>query len=159
MKDKHPEVAKSLGEAQKMVATLKKKFRNRKTNPRAIHVADAKQQKSRESFFVVMRPRLKRFNPIRFLKRQDLDKDLMYLQRVLGNKIPPESDDWRLRYMIECSQRGVQGTVMCTPPATPAPGSGQVNLQANQVHVVASSGGAVHVSPSTSVVPDHGPVI
>ena len=58
--------------------------------------------------------------------------------------------------MIECSQRGLLSTVMCPPPATPAPGSGQVNLQANQVHVVASYGGAVQVSPSTSVVPDHG---
>ena len=60
--------------------------------------------------------------------------------------------------MIECSKRGVLGTVMCTPPATPAPESGQVNLQANhyQVHVVTSSIGAVQVSPSTSIVPDHG---
>ena len=80
----------------------------------------------------------------------------MYLQRVLGNTIPPEADDWRLPYMIEYTQRGVLGTVMCTPPATPSPGSGQVNLQANQVHIVTSSGGAVQVSPSMSVVPDHG---
>ena len=154
MKDKHPEVAKSIGEAQKMVATLKK---NSETAKQTLEQFMLQMQKSRGSFFAVMRPRLKRLNPIRYLKRQDLDKDLMYLQRVLGNKIPPESDDWRLPYMIECSQRGVLGTVVCTPPATPAPRSGQVNLQANQVHVVASGGGAVQVGPSTSVgVPDHG---
>ena len=155
MKDKHPEVAKSLVEAQKMVATL---IKNSETAKQTLEQFTLQMQKSRGSFFALMRPRLKRLNPIRYLKRQDLDKDLMYLQRVLGNKIPPESDDWRLPYMIECSQRGVLGTVMCTPPATPTPGSGQVNLQGNQIHVhaVASSGGAVQVSPSTSVFPDHG---
>lgn len=58
--------------------------------------------------------------------------------------------------MIECSQRGVPGTVMFTPPAAPVPGSGQVNLQVNQVHVVTSISGAVQVSSLTSVIPDHG---
>ena len=100
MKDKHPEVAKSLGEAQKMVATLKK---NSETAKQTLEQFTLQIQKSPGSFFAVMRPQLKRLNPIRYLKRQDLDKDLVYLQRVLGNKIPPESDDWCLPYMIECS--------------------------------------------------------
>jgi len=91
MKDKHPEFTKALGEAQKMVATLKKK--TLKPQKQTLEQFTLQMQKSRGSFFAVMRHRLKKLNPIKYLKRQDLDKDFVYLPRVLGNKIPPESDD------------------------------------------------------------------
>ena len=48
-----------------------------------------------------MRPRVKRLNPVKYLNRQELDKDLLYLHKALENKVPPESKDWRLPYLIE----------------------------------------------------------
>ena len=115
-------------------------------------------QRSRRSFFAVMRPRLKRLNPIKYLKRQDLDKDLMYLQRILENKIPPESDDWRLPHLIESSQRGVfsphllnTGSMPPIQPAaysTPPANSSAPERVCLQVHA-GSLWGAVEVSPAS----------
>ena len=67
MKDKHPEVAKSLVEAQKMVATV---IKNSETAKQTLEQFTFQMQKSRASFFAIMRPRLKRLNPIRYLKRR-----------------------------------------------------------------------------------------
>ena len=58
-------------------------------------------QRSRGNFFAVMRPRLKRLNPVKYLNRQELDKDLLYLHEALENKVPPESEDWRLPHFID----------------------------------------------------------
>ena len=58
-------------------------------------------QRSRGSFFAVMRPRLKCLNPIKYLNRQELDKDLIYLHKALDNKIPDQSEDWRLLHLID----------------------------------------------------------
>lgn len=153
IKDKHPEVAKSLNETQKMVETLKK---NLETAKQTLEQFTLQMQRSRGSFFAVMRPRLKRLNPIKYLKRQDLDKDLMHLQRILENKIPPESEDWRLPHLIESSQRGVLSphllnTASMSPiqPAahsTPPANSSAPERVSLQVHA-GSLGGAVEVSP------------
>ena len=35
-------------------------------------------QRSRGNFFAVMRPRLKRLNPVKYLNRQEFGKDLLY---------------------------------------------------------------------------------
>ncbi|KAK2549850.1 hypothetical protein P5673_029672 [Acropora cervicornis] len=48
-----------------------------------------------------MRPRLKRLNPVKYLNRQELDKDLLYLHKALENKVPPESEDWPLPHLID----------------------------------------------------------
>ena len=48
-----------------------------------------------------MRPRLKRLNPVKYLNRRELDKDLLYLYRALENKVLPESENRRLRYLID----------------------------------------------------------
>ena len=58
-------------------------------------------QRLRGNFFVVKRPRLKRLNPVKYLNHQELDKDLLYLHKALQNKVPPESEDWRLPYLID----------------------------------------------------------
>ena len=58
-------------------------------------------KQSLEQFFAVMRPRLKRLNPVKYLNRQELDNDLLYLHKALENKVPPESEDWRLPYLID----------------------------------------------------------
>ena len=157
IKDKHPEVAKSLSETQKTVETLKK---NLQTAKQALEQFTLQMQRSRGSFFAVMRPRLKRLNPIKYLKRQDLDKDLMYLQRILKNKIQLESDDWRLPHLIEGSQRGVfsplilnTASVSPVQPATystPPANSSAPDRVSLQVHA-GSLGGAVEVSPATFI--------
>lgn len=54
-------------------------------------------QRSHRNFFAVMRPRLKRLNPVKYLNR----KDLLYLHKALENKVPPESEDWRLPHLID----------------------------------------------------------
>ena len=58
-------------------------------------------QRSRGNFFAVMRPRLQRLNPVKYLNRQELDKDLLYLHKAFENKVPPESEDWRFPYLID----------------------------------------------------------
>ena len=53
-----------------------------------------------------MRPRLRVQNPIRYVDRSALDKDLMILKKALGNKIPlQERMDWELPYIIERYKR------------------------------------------------------
>ena len=47
-------------------------------------------QRSHGNFFAVMCPRLKRLNPVKYLNRQELE-----------NKVPPESEDWRLPHLID----------------------------------------------------------
>ena len=58
-------------------------------------------QRSRGNFFAVMHPRMKRLSPVKYLNRQELDKDLLYLHKVLENKVPSESEDWHLPYLID----------------------------------------------------------
>lgn len=59
-------------------------------------------QRSSASFFSVMRPRLKRQNPVKYVNRSSLDKDLLILKKALENKIPQnESSDWELPFIVE----------------------------------------------------------
>lgn len=49
-----------------------------------------------------MRPRLKRQNPVKYVNRSSLDKDLLILKKALENKIPQnESSDWELPFIVE----------------------------------------------------------
>ena len=43
----------------------------------------------------------KRLYQVKYLNRQELDKDLLYLHKALENKVPPESEDWHLPYLID----------------------------------------------------------
>ena len=98
LKDKHPELGKSISETQKMLNMLRK---NKETAKQSLEQFMLQLQRSRGNFFAVMRPRLKRLNPVKYLHRQELDKDLLYLHKALENKVPPESEDWRLPYLID----------------------------------------------------------
>ena len=98
LKDKHPELGKSISETQKMLTVLRK---NKETAKQSLEQFMLQLQRSRGNFFAVMRPRLKRLNPVKYLNRQELDKDLLYLHKALENKVPPESEDWRLPYLID----------------------------------------------------------
>ena len=98
LKDKHPELGKSISETQKMLTVLRK---NKETAKQSLEQFMLQLQRSRGNFFAVMRPRLKRLNPVKYLNHQELDKDLLYLHKALENKVPPESEDWRLPYLID----------------------------------------------------------
>lgn len=113
---------------------------------------------ARKFFLAVMRPRLKRLNPIKYLKHQDLDKDLMYLQRTLENKIPPESKDWRLPHLIE-SSRGLFSPVSMSPVQPAAYSTPLANRSAPEqvsFQVYAGSLGVVQVSPTPSFITEAG---
>ena len=97
LKDKHPDLGKSISETQKTLTVLRK---NKETAKQTLEQFMMQLQRSRGSFFAVMRPRLKRLNPVKYLNRQELDRDLLYLQKALENKIPPETEDWRLPYLV-----------------------------------------------------------
>ena len=49
-----------------------------------------------------MIPRLRKQNPIKYIDRSALDKDLQVLKKSVGNNIPlSESRDWELPIVIE----------------------------------------------------------
>lgn len=106
LKDKHPELKKDISEGQKIVTSLKKNLNNARQE---LEQFQFQLTRARGNFFAIMRPRLKQIDPIKYLHRQALDKDLLILQRVLGKNIPPETDDWKLAHIIECYKRS------CTP--------------------------------------------
>ena len=59
-------------------------------------------QRAKSSFFAIMRPRLRKQNPAKYVDRSALERDLMILQRALKKKDPlEETYDWRLANAIE----------------------------------------------------------
>ena len=49
-----------------------------------------------------MIPRLRKQNPIKYIDRSALDKDLQVLKKSVGNNIPlSEYRDWELPFVIE----------------------------------------------------------
>ena len=60
------------------------------------------------SFFAVMRPRLRRQNEGRYVDRFSLDKDLILLKKIFNNKIPIDtSRDWEMPFLIARYRRGL----------------------------------------------------
>ena len=98
LKDKHPEVGKSNSKTQKMLTVLRK---NKETAKQSLEQFMLQLQRLCGNFFAVMRPPLKRLNPVKYLNSQELDKDLLYRHKALEKKVPPESEDWRLPYLID----------------------------------------------------------
>lgn len=70
-----------------------------------------------------MRPRVKRLNPVKYQNRQELDKDLP-IKRLKNNKVPSESEDWRLPYLIETCKGQVssfkESAALIPPFSSPA---------------------------------------
>ena len=79
LKDKHPELGKSISETQKMLTGLRK---NKEMAKQSLEQFMLQLQRSRRNFFAIMRPRMKRLHPVKYLNRQELDKDLLYLHNV-----------------------------------------------------------------------------
>jgi hypothetical protein len=96
---KHPEVSKELQELKNLIKDLEKKEAKAKND---LELFSSARQRAASSFFAVMRPRLRKQNPIKYIDRSALDKDLLVLKKALGNKIPlTESKDWELPFIIE----------------------------------------------------------
>lgn len=139
LKDKHPELKKEITEGQKIVTSLKKNLNHARQE---LEEFKCKLAKARGNFFSIMRPRLKQIDPIKYISRQALDKDLLVLQRALGKNIPPEADDWKLGHIIECYKRSCTSyytTTETTPPGPPPATSQQQSSESSTAAVFASS--------------------
>lgn len=103
MRDKHPELKSEIVELKRMQKDLEKKQEKAKAEYDTFKAA---RERAANSFFSIMRPRLRSQNPMRYIDRQALDKDLLILKKALGNKIPiDERQDWELPYVIERFKR------------------------------------------------------
>ena len=105
LKDKHPELSADIRTLQRELKELEQKFAKAKSDH---DVFAASRQRVKSSFFAIMRPRLRKQNPAKYVDRSALDRDLMILQRALKNKVPlEETHDWRLPNVIEEYKHGI----------------------------------------------------
>ena len=105
LKDKHPELLADIRTLQGELKELKQKYAKAKSDH---DIFCASRQRAKSSFFVIMRPHLRKQNPAKYFDRSALDRDLMILQRALRNKVPlKETYDWRLPSVIEEYKHGI----------------------------------------------------
>ena len=83
LKDRHPALSKAINDRQKNLALLRK---NKETAKHTLDQFLMQIQTLCGNFFSIMRPRLKATNTIKYINRQELDKDLLYLKRILEIK-------------------------------------------------------------------------
>ena len=101
LQSKHPEIKSEIAELQDLIKDLEK--RSEKAKNECMNFKAAR-EKASNSFFAIMRPRLRKRNPMKYAgtDRLLLDRDLMTLKKALNNKIPVgEENDWRLQFIIE----------------------------------------------------------
>ena len=105
LKDKHPELLNDIRTLQRELKELEQKYAKAKNET---EVFNASRQRAKSSFFKIMRPRLWKQNPAKYLERSALDRDLVILQRVLKNRVPlNERNDWRLPSVNEKYRHGI----------------------------------------------------
>ena len=103
--EKHPESKNEITELRKLIKDLQKKEAKASEELQSFKLA---KERSVNSFFAVMRPRLRRQNEGRYVDRFSLDKDLILLKKILNNKIPIDtSRDWEMPFLIERYRRGL----------------------------------------------------
>ena len=103
--EKHPESKNEIAELQKLIKDLQKKEAKASEELQSFKLA---KERSVNSFFAVMRPRLRRQNEGRYVDRFSLDKDLILLKKIFNNKIPVDtSRDWEMPFLIERYRRGL----------------------------------------------------
>ena len=83
LKDKHPELLADIRTLQRELKEIEEKFVKAKSDH---DVFVASRQRAKSSFFAIMRPRLRKQNPAKYVDRSALDRDLMILQRALKIK-------------------------------------------------------------------------
>ena len=103
--EKHPESKNEITELRKLIKNLQKKEAKASEELQSFKLA---KERSVNSFFAVMRPRLRRQNEGRYVDRSSLDKDLILLKKIFNNKIPIDtSRDWEMPFLIERYRRGL----------------------------------------------------
>ncbi|XP_078366476.1 uncharacterized protein LOC144650626 [Oculina patagonica] len=101
IREKHPEIKNKISALQAELKDLQKQHEKHKGE---LENFTAAREKSKSSFFSVMRNRLRLQNLPKYTDRLKLDKDLLVLQRALRNEVPkwkPEEGDWQLPLIIE----------------------------------------------------------
>lgn len=101
LQSKHPEFKSEMTELQSLIKELEKK--SSKSKDEFLNFKAAR-EKASNSFFAIMRPRLKKCNAMKYAgtDRLYLDRDLLTLKKALENKVPlDENSDWKLPFMIE----------------------------------------------------------
>lgn len=101
IQSKHPEIKAEITELQGLIKDLEKRSEKSKTELLNFKAA---REKASNSFFAIMRPRLKKSNAMKYAgtDRLLLDRDLLTLKKALNNKVPVnEYDDWQLPLIIE----------------------------------------------------------
>lgn len=107
LQTKHPEFKSAMAELQDLIKSLEK--REQKSKDDLLNFKAAR-EKASNSFFAIMRPRLRKQNAMQYAGRDRLvlDRDLMTLKKALGNKIPAdENSDWRLPFIIDEFKRNM----------------------------------------------------
>ena len=103
--EKHPQSKNEITKLQKLIKDLQKKEAKASEELQSFKLA---KERSVNSFFAVMRPRLRRQNEGRYVDRFSLDKDLILLKKNVNNKIPVDtSRDWEMLFLIEQYRRGL----------------------------------------------------
>ena len=87
IKERHPELLAKIRNLQCELKELEQKYSKVKSDH---EVFISSHQRAKSSFFAIMQPRLRKQNAATYLHRSALDRDLMILQRALGNKVPLE---------------------------------------------------------------------
>ena len=101
IREKHPEMKAKILSLQAELKELQKQHEKQRSE---LETFVAAREKSKSSFFSVMRNRLRLQNLPKYSDRLKLDKDLLVLQRALRNEVPnwdPEESDWQLPIIIE----------------------------------------------------------
>ena len=101
IREKHPEIKNKISSLQAELKELQKQHEKQSSE---LEKFMASREKSKSSFFSVMRNRLRLQNLPKYTDRLRLDKDLLVLQRALRNQVPqwkPEEGDWQLPMIIE----------------------------------------------------------
>ena len=103
IREKHPEIKTNISSLQAELKELQKQHEKKRSELESFMAA---REKSKSSFFSVMRYRLRLQNLSKYTDRLKLDKDLhvLVLQRALQNEVPkwkPEEGDWQLPVIIE----------------------------------------------------------
>ncbi|KAL9988280.1 hypothetical protein ACROYT_G002711 [Oculina patagonica] len=97
IREKHPEIKNKISALQAELKDLQKQHEKHKGE---LENFTAAREKSKSSFFSVMRNRLRLQNLLKYTDRLKLDKDLLVLQRALRNEVPkwkPEEANVQLR--------------------------------------------------------------
>lgn len=103
--EKHPESKSEIMELQKLIKDLQKKEAKASEELQSFKLA---KERSVNSFFAVMRPRLRRQNEGRYVDRFALDKDLILLKKIFHGKVPVDtSRDWEMPFIIERYRRNL----------------------------------------------------